>query len=85
MLSCPPEPPLHQLQPRDFHSLSLSWPGTPPLSTPRVLPAHRHVGLDEAVLQVTGLLPLALVAQVVQLAQGVTQNIGEGTHTARGT
>lgn len=71
--------------PRDFHSLPVSWAGTPPLSTHGVLPAHRCVGLNEAVLQVTGLLPLARAAQVVQLTQWVTQNIGEGTHTPSGT
>lgn len=87
--SCPPEPPFHPLQPQGLPSFASPWLchglAPSPLSIPGVLLAHRRVGLNEAVLQVTGLLPLALAAQVVQLAQRVTQNIGEGTHPARGT
>lgn len=60
---------------------ALPWPSTP---TPQH-PSHRHVGLDEPVLQVTGLLPVAPTAQAVQLAQRGPQDVGEGTDTPRGT
>lgn len=50
-----------------------------------MLPTHRCVGLDESVLQVTGLLPAALTAQVVQLAHWGPQDIGKGADPSRGT
>lgn len=56
-----------------------------PSRKPGVPPAHRRVGLNEPVLQATGLLPAALTAQVIQLAHCIPQDIGKGTDAPRGT
>lgn len=53
--------------------------------TPRVLPTHHCIGLNESLLQLTGFLPAALAAQVLQLAQRSPQDVGEGTDPPRST
>ena len=46
-----------------------------------VLDAHCCVGLDETVLQLPGLVPVARQAESLQVTNLLSQHIGQSTHT----